>query len=110
MDGDRGREIEVMASGAVDVDALVHHIPVDPASKADEVTALASRELDSALGRLDVDAGTMLQFLWFDFGAGRSGRLLVVAHHLVIDGVSWRIIVPDLISAWARSRAAVPPL
>ncbi|MEI4746482.1 amino acid adenylation domain-containing protein, partial [Rhodococcus erythropolis] len=109
VDGDRGREIEVMASGAVDVDALVHHIPVDPASKADEVTALASRELDSALGRLDVDAGTMLQFLWFDFGAGRSGRLLVVAHHLVIDGVSWRIIVPDLISAWAQISSGSAP-
>ena len=25
-----------------------------------------------------------------------------MAHHLVVDGVSWRILVPDLVSAWAQ--------
>ncbi|WP_229210568.1 non-ribosomal peptide synthetase, partial [Duganella sp. CF517] len=34
--------------------------------------------------------------LWMDLGAGRAGRLLLVAHHLAVDGVSWRVILEDL--------------
>ncbi|USX18525.1 amino acid adenylation domain-containing protein [Oxalobacteraceae bacterium OTU3REALA1] len=34
--------------------------------------------------------------LWMDLGSGRAGRLLLVAHHLAVDGVSWRVILEDL--------------
>ncbi len=50
--------------------------------------------------RLDPDAGAMLRATWFDAGPSAPGRLLVMIHHLVIDGVSWRILLPDLASAW----------
>ena len=42
----------------------------------------------------------MLQAVWFDAGAQRPGRLLLTIHHLAVDGVSWRILVPDLAAAW----------
>ena len=42
----------------------------------------------------------MVQAVWFDGGAAQAGRLLVCIHHLAVDGVSWRILVPDLIAAW----------
>ena len=32
------------------------------------------------------------------------GRLLLTIHHLAIDGVSWRILLPDLAAAWAAMR------
>ena len=48
----------------------------------------------------------MLQAVWFDAGARRAGRLLLTIHHLSVDGVSWRILVPDLTAAWRRLRAA----
>ena len=32
---------------------------------------------------------------------GAAGRLLLTIHHLAVDGVSWRILVPDLAAAWA---------
>ncbi|WP_262402629.1 condensation domain-containing protein [Actinomadura sp. CNU-125] len=32
--------------------------------------------------------------MWFDAGPERSGRLLLTLHHLVVDGVSWRILLP----------------
>jgi amino acid adenylation domain-containing protein/non-ribosomal peptide synthase protein (TIGR01720 family) len=35
------------------------------------------------------------------FGAGRRERLLCVAHHLVVDAVSWRILLSDLELAYA---------
>ncbi|MFJ5266745.1 condensation domain-containing protein, partial [Streptomyces sp. NPDC088387] len=34
-----------------------------------------------------------------DAGPGVMGRLVVVAHHLVVDGVSWRVLLPDLQAA-----------
>ena len=42
----------------------------------------------------------MVQAVWFDAGAARSGRLWLTIHHLAVDGVSWRILVPDLAAAW----------
>ena len=30
----------------------------------------------------------------------RRGRLLLTIHHLAVDGVSWRILVPELAAAW----------
>ena len=47
----------------------------------------------------------MLQAVWIDCGSERAGRLLLVLHHLVVDGVSWRILVPDLAAAWAQAAA-----
>ena len=55
----------------------------------------------------------MVQAVWFDAGAAAAGRLLLMIHHLAVDGVSWRILVPDLAAAWApacgRGRALLPP-
>ncbi|MGW6422120.1 amino acid adenylation domain-containing protein [Nocardia sp. NPDC055053] len=92
--------------GSIDVGALVHRVEIDAADSArlreDTVT-----ELDSAMNRLDPANGIVLQFVWLDpvGGAGartRAGRLIVVAHHLVIDSVSWRILIPDLVAVWAQ--------
>ena len=47
----------------------------------------------------------MAQIVWFDDGAQRPGRLLLVLHHLVVDGVSWRILLPDLKAAWQAAAA-----
>ncbi|MEO3814901.1 amino acid adenylation domain-containing protein, partial [Sphaerisporangium sp. B11E5] len=44
--------------------------------------------------------GRMVRAVWFDAGPATPGRLLLVAHHLVIDAVSWRIVLPDLAAAY----------
>ena len=51
----------------------------------------------------------MLQAVWFDAGAGRSGRLLLTVHHLSVDGVSWRILVPDLAAGYAAAARGEAP-
>lgn len=43
----------------------------------------------------------MLRFIWFDMGPDVPGQLTVIAHHLVVDGVSWRILIPDFQAAFA---------
>ncbi|WP_226438490.1 non-ribosomal peptide synthetase, partial [Rhodococcus yananensis] len=104
----RGWGLDLRERGDVDVDALVHRVAVDPGADEDAVTEIGSAALDAALGRLDPEAGIVLQFVWLDFGPSRSGRLIIVAHHLVIDGVSWRILVPDLVTAGAQIASRQP--
>jgi amino acid adenylation domain-containing protein/non-ribosomal peptide synthase protein (TIGR01720 family) len=54
--------------------------------------------LDSAVEAthrdLDICEGPVIQVVLFDLGADGQ-RLLWVVHHLVIDGVSWRILLED---------------
>jgi amino acid adenylation domain-containing protein/non-ribosomal peptide synthase protein (TIGR01720 family) len=58
------------------------------------------REAEAARRRLSPKSGVMLQVVWLDAGAEQPGWLLVTAHHLAVDGVSWRILLPDLRRAW----------
>ncbi|MGJ3561522.1 condensation domain-containing protein [Streptomyces sp. INA 01156] len=51
----------------------------------------------------------MLRAVWFDAGPDTAGRLLLTVHHLAVDGVSWRILLPDLSAAWDAVRAQRTP-
>ncbi|XXY54892.1 amino acid adenylation domain-containing protein [Sorangium sp. So ce269] len=57
---------------------------------------------------LDLTAGPLLRVVAFDLGAGRPGRLLLVAHHLVVDGMSWRILLEDLEAAYDQACRGAP--
>ncbi|MBF6303158.1 hypothetical protein IU459_37560, partial [Nocardia amamiensis] len=50
----------------------------------------------------------MAQFVWFAFDGERRDVLLIVAHHFVVDGVSWRILIPDFAVAWSQLVAGQP--
>jgi amino acid adenylation domain-containing protein/non-ribosomal peptide synthase protein (TIGR01720 family) len=90
-----------------DADFVLHQIDVTNLTDP-ERTAVIAAESEAAVDRLAPEAGVMLQFVWFD-AADQPGRLLIVAHHLVVDGVSWRILFEDLATAWAgESLAPVP--
>jgi non-ribosomal peptide synthase protein (TIGR01720 family) len=85
-------QLVVPPPGAVDASSVVWQ----GAGSLEDVVAQA-RE------RLDPEAGVMVQaVLW-------EGRLLVVAHHLVVDGVSWRILLPDLVLAISGAEPAPVP-
>ncbi|WP_231893875.1 MULTISPECIES: condensation domain-containing protein, partial [unclassified Rhodococcus (in: high G+C Gram-positive bacteria)] len=92
--------MEVLPVGAVSANSVVHRV-TSTTVRGQEFSEQANAEAAAAVGRLAPDAGVMIQMVWFDAGSEGS-RLLVVAHHLVVDGVSWRILVPDLASAWAQ--------
>ncbi|MGX6508347.1 amino acid adenylation domain-containing protein [Rhodococcus sp. SJ-2] len=96
--------LSTTAPGTVDVDSLVSRVEVSADADDAQWRSIAAEELDTAEGRLDPSQGIVLQFVWLDPapGAGRNGRLIVVGHHLVVDGVSWRILVPDFVTAWAQ--------
>ncbi|MFE9427013.1 amino acid adenylation domain-containing protein [Kitasatospora sp. NPDC006697] len=65
-------------------------------------------ELEEAAQRLDPAAGAVARFTRFAAPDG-TGRLLVALHHLVVDGVSWRILTPDLADAWRQVSAGRAP-
>jgi amino acid adenylation domain-containing protein/non-ribosomal peptide synthase protein (TIGR01720 family) len=51
---------------------------------------------------LDLSHGPLLRVALFQLGAGRADHLLLVAHHLVVDGVSWRILLEDFQTAYEQ--------
>ncbi|OXM47307.1 non-ribosomal peptide synthetase [Amycolatopsis alba] len=88
--------------GSVNVAGLVTRVKLDDRSPED-----AARD---AVGRLDPSAGVMAQAVWLDAGPDRLGRLLVVAHHLSVDGVSWRVLLSDLQAACEAAAAGRKPV
>ncbi|WP_432277954.1 non-ribosomal peptide synthase/polyketide synthase [Nocardia cyriacigeorgica] len=102
--------VETAAPGTVDVDALIDHTVFSADVDDAQLFDLAAAALDASLNRLDPAAGVVVRFVWLEpDGADRAGRLIVVAHHLVVDGVSWRILVPDFVAAWGQLTAGQEP-
>ncbi|GAA3069847.1 hypothetical protein GCM10010464_37650 [Pseudonocardia yunnanensis] len=92
-----------------DVDAAQWVRRVDVAGlDLDARAAVITAETERARDRLDPDGGVMAQVVWFDAGRAAPGRLLLCLHHLVVDGVSWRILPLDLAAAWSGLRAGRP--
>ncbi|XVQ85649.1 non-ribosomal peptide synthase/polyketide synthase [Microbispora siamensis] len=88
--------------------------PRGAVNAADLVRRVTARGRDQEYAeavRLELcpETGDVARFVWFDAGPGVPGRLLIVLHHLVVDGVSWRILLPDLAAAWAAVAAGRPP-
>ncbi|MCK7622568.1 non-ribosomal peptide synthase/polyketide synthase [Streptomyces sp. RS10V-4] len=78
---------------------------LDDAGAEDAVQRAAA----AAQTSLDPTAGRVVRALYFDRGAQRPAQLLLTAHHLVIDGVSWRILLEDLATACRQAAAGRPP-
>lgn len=67
---------------------------------APEMQAAAIEEQSNQLQKsLNLSTGRVVQFVLFRLGAPQPDRLLMICHHLVIDGFSWRVILEDLQSA-----------
>jgi amino acid adenylation domain-containing protein/non-ribosomal peptide synthase protein (TIGR01720 family) len=49
---------------------------------------------------LNLFEGPLMRVVYFDFGNEQPGRLLLIIHHLAVDGVSWRILLEDLQTAY----------
>ncbi|MGW2374840.1 amino acid adenylation domain-containing protein [Kitasatospora sp. NPDC001683] len=91
--------------GSVDPAGQVRRVGLG-AGSLDEAVAGAVRD---AVGRLDPETGVMVQAVWVDAGPGRVGRLVLVVHHLAVDGMSWRVLVPDLREACEAVAAGRTP-
>ncbi|MBD0256441.1 MAG: LLM class flavin-dependent oxidoreductase, partial [Cytophagales bacterium] len=63
-------------------------------------------EAEALQRSLNLQSGPLLRAALFRFP--QSNRLLIAVHHLVIDGVSWRILFEDLQALYAQLREGKP--
>ncbi|HVW20573.1 MAG TPA: condensation domain-containing protein, partial [Opitutaceae bacterium] len=63
----------------------------------------------AAQGGLSLAEGPLLRAVYFEGKAGGEGRLFLAAHHVAIDGVSWRILLDDLTALYAGGFTAPAP-
>ena len=92
-DGAGGWSLTVPEVGSVDAGGCLHSVDV-----------LSDEALVGARSRLNPAAGVMLSALW----VASTGQLVVIIHHLAVDGVSWRILLEDLNTAWDQHRGGQP--
>ncbi len=87
-------------------DLLVRHdLSGLPAEQAEAAMAKAADQLHAGF---DLARGPLLRAALFTGGPGRPDLLLLVAHHLVVDAVSWRVLRDDLESAYRQAAQGGP--
>jgi non-ribosomal peptide synthase protein (TIGR01720 family) len=75
-----------------------------------DLSALPETEQASAIettsaqlqASLNLDSGPLVRVALFHLGDYKPSRLLLVIHHLAVDGVSWRILLEDLQTAYQQ--------
>ncbi|MGV9408202.1 amino acid adenylation domain-containing protein, partial [Streptomyces sp. NPDC003667] len=102
-DGWRQYLDETVDTGILDVHDL--------SGVAEESLATVSLDIaEETQQSLDLAKGPLLRAALLELGATRGQRLLIVVHHLAVDGVSWRILLEDLGSCYERRAAGRAPL
>jgi len=64
-----------------------------PAAEQETAFEVTATQLQASLNLID---GPLLRVALFDLGENQPNRLLIVIHHLAVDGISWRILLEDL--------------
>ena len=67
-----------------------------------EQRAAVERHAAELQAGLNLSDGPLLRAALMSLGSGRPGRLLLVIHHLAVDGVSWRILLHDAQTVYRR--------
>ncbi len=83
-----------------------------------DLSALAPSDQTSAIESqaarlqttLDLGQGPLLKAALFDLGPELPCRLLLVIHHLAVDGYSWRILFEDLYTAYQQLSQGQTPV
>lgn len=89
-------------ASAEDNDTFAFHdlsqLPEDTgSSRFAEIVNMAQRSLA-------LESGPVFRAVLFRLRAGKGWRLLLIAHHLVVDGVSWRALADDLWRAYQQAQ------
>lgn len=96
--------------GTADSDPVLTEVAIDPPGSP-QGSAQWLATADALQASLDPAQGRVIAGAWVHCDGGPT-RLLLVAHHLVVDAVSWRVLIEDLetaCAAVAQGKAAVFP-
>jgi amino acid adenylation domain-containing protein/non-ribosomal peptide synthase protein (TIGR01720 family) len=78
---------------------------VEPGRREDVWTRLAR----ACQGSLDLERGPLARALLVQWEPRGAARLLIVLHHLVCDGLTWRVLLEDLQTLCRDASAELPP-
>ncbi|MET0396637.1 MAG: non-ribosomal peptide synthase/polyketide synthase [Longimicrobiaceae bacterium] len=76
--------------------------------RADGLAARIEQAAAALQAGLDLARGPVFRVGLMECGAGSSQRVMIVVHHLAVDGISWRVLLEDLESAYRQLRAGEP--
>lgn len=81
--------------------AIFTRLDLSALPELEQKTAIekTAAELQASLNLSD---GSLVKFALFDLGTQTSSRLLIIIHHLAVDGISWRILLEDLQTAYKQ--------
>jgi len=86
-------------------------------ASVDNATSMITAEAKAAQSGFSLQDGPLWKVIYYDLktATGPERRLLIVSHHLLVDGVSWRILLNDLqmlyqqLSQSSMKAAQLPP-
>jgi len=67
-----------------------------------EVDVAFTEEADRLHTTLKLSEGPLIRVALFRFSENQADRVLLVVHHLAVDGISWRILLDDLQTAYGQ--------
>jgi len=65
--------------------------------------AAAEQIANQLQASLNLGRGPLMRVALLRFGGGADAHLLLIAHHLIVDGVSWRVLLEDLEQAYEQT-------
>jgi len=83
------------------------HLDLSARSLQEQQSAIAATTAELQ-ARLNLSEGPLLRVAWFNLGLHQPSRLLLIIHHLAIDGVSWRILLEDFQTAYQHLSQGKP--
>ena len=96
--------LRMQVSAPVPGQWLLETLPPGSVKATDVLTETAAAPVAelaaTAQARMDPEHGIVTQAVVIRGAAGDPDRLLWMVNHLCVDGVSWRVLVPDLREAW----------
>ena len=92
---------------SVELEDVLRRCDLSDLNDADQQVAMERAAL-TAQTEIDIAQGPLVRMVLFTLGLERAPRLFLAIHHLVVDGVSWRVLFEDLETAYRAVHAGRP--
>jgi non-ribosomal peptide synthase protein (TIGR01720 family) len=100
------REEEGIVTAEILDERMPLHIEEIDLTAEDDVDGAITKRANALQASINLNHGPLLKLGLFQLAKG--SRLLIVVHHLVMDGVSWRILFEDIGELFTRLKQGKP--
>ena len=98
-----GPRLVTREPGVVNAAQLLTEVELSNSTDTELASAI-TRSARAVTEEIDPRAGAMVRAVWFS-GADRGPVLLITAHHLAVDVVSWHIMLGDIAETWRAAKS-----